>query len=289
MGVEKHPKATLCKALPLAGGVTIAVSASSWHHCKAPKTFERILEVKEGMNRPTADWKKSVSDFATTYFVPVVFMLVLVFVGLGFLGIAGVIIRHIVVPVIGILILLAIVSLLTAEMFWRLPTFNALLGLGFTYPAVIALTKEPLQAIVGIALGVLGVVSLHLYGDTMKASEQEKKTMTDVRGNQHQAVFLTKNEPDFMMLAGALSGIIAPLVCWSLKEHGLWSLFLGLYASLALGRAISWLSVEADTHAIYFWRPLAFLKQIPGFSHFFNWWHQVRHLIGIWLAHWAQE
>lgn len=256
---------------------------------KCQKLPKVILEVKEGMNRPATDWKKSVSDFATTYLVPVVFMLVLVFVGLGFLGIAGLIIRHILVPVIGVLVLLAVVSLLTAEMFWRLPTFNALIGLGFTYPAVIALTKEPLQAIVGVALGVLGVVALHLYGDTMKASEHEKKTMTDFRGNQHQAVFLTKNEPDFTMLAGALSGVIAPLVCWSLREHGLWSLFLGLYTSLALGRAISWLSVEADTHAIYFWRPFAFLKQIPGFSHFLNWWRQVRQLIGIGIAHWAQE
>jgi len=241
------------------------------------------------MARPTADWKKVAADFASTYLLPVLGIFVMVIVGLGFLGIAGFLLRHVAIPIAIVLLLLALVALLTVEMVWRLSTFNALLGLIFTYPAVVALMREPFQAIFGIVVGALVALTLHLYGDTLKAAEKQKKVVNDPTGQTHQVVILSKNAPDAPMLAVMVGSLIFTLLCWGFREHGTWNLFLGLFASLALGRAISWISVEADTKVLYFWQPFAFLKEVPGFSQFFRWWRQVRHLLGIGFAHWAQE
>ena len=241
------------------------------------------------MARPTTDWKRAATDFATTYLLPVLGIFVMVIVGLGLLGIAGFLLRNVAIPIAIVLVLLALVALLTVEMVWRLSTFNALLGLIFTYPAVVALMREPLQAIFGVVVGALGALTLHLYGDTLKASEQQRKVMNDPTGQTHQVVILSKNVPDAPMLVVVVVSLVLTVLCWGYREHGTWSLFLGLFAFLALGRAISWISVEADTKALYFWQPFAFLKEVPGFSQFFQWWRQVRHLLGIGIAHWAQE
>ena len=241
------------------------------------------------MARPATDWKKAATDFATTYLLPVLGIFVMVIVGLGLLGIAGFLLRHVAIPIAVVLVLLALVALLTVEMVWRLSTFNALLGLIFTYPAVVALIREPLQTIFGVVVGALGALTLHLYGDTLKASEQQRKVMNDPTGQTHQVVILSKNAPDAPMLVVVVVSLAFTLLCWGFRKYGTWDLFLGLFASLSLGRAISWISVEADTKALYFWQPFAFLKGVPGFSQFFRWWRQVRHLLGIGIAHWAQE
>jgi len=241
------------------------------------------------MARPTTDWRKVALDFASTYLLPVLGIFVMVIVGLGLLGIAGFVLRHVAIPVVAFLVFLAVIALLTVEMVWRLSTFNALLGLILTYPAVAALMREPLQAIFGIVIGALGALTLHLYGDTLKATEHEKKVVSDATGKTYQVVILSGNSPDIPMLAAALISLVVTLLCWVFREHGTLSLFLALFASLALGRAISWISVEADTKTLYFWRPFAFLGKVPGFSQFFQWWRQVRHLLGIGIAHWARE
>jgi hypothetical protein len=235
------------------------------------------------------DWKKVALDFASTYLLPVLGIFMMVIVGLGLLGIAGFVLRHVAIPIVTFLVLLAVIALLTVEMVWRLSTFNALLGLILTYPAVAALMREPLQAIFGIVIGALGALTLHLYGDTLKAAEHEKRVMSDATGKTYQAVVLSGNSPDIPMLASALISLAVTSICWVFREYGALSLFISLYASLALGRAISWISVEADTQTLYFWQPFAFLRKVPGFSHFFQWWRQVRHLLGIGIAHWAQE
>ncbi len=241
------------------------------------------------MARPTTDWKKATTDFASTYLLPVLGIFVMVIVGLGLLGIAGFLLRHVAIPIVIVLLLLALLALLTVEMVWRLSTLNALLGLIFTYPAVVALTREPLQAIFGIVIGALGALTLYLYGDTLKAAEQQRKVMNDPTGQTHQVVILSKNFPDAPMLVVVVISLVLTLLCWGFREQGTWSLFLGLFTSLALGRAISWISVEAETKALYFWQPFAFLKEVPGFSQFFRWWRQVRQLLGIGIAYWVQE
>lgn len=234
-------------------------------------------------------WWKAFREFAADYLLPVGLMFVLVIVGLGVLGIAGLLLRHIAIPVFVVLVVLALIALLTAEMVWRLVTFNALIGIGATFYAVAALTKEGFPTIVGILLGILGAISLHLYGDTMKASKLEKKTITDATGRTYKAVLLSSDNPNASVLGSAVAGLVIPLLCWGFREYGTWSLFLGLYASLALGRAISWISAEVDTQTLYFWRPFAFLNQVPGFAQFFRWWREVRQMLGIGIAHWAQE
>lgn len=242
------------------------------------------------MIRPARDWRKVAADFASTYLLPVLGVFVVVVLGLGLLGIVGLLLRHVVIPAIAILVLLTVAALLTADVVWRLSTFNALLGLIFTYPAVSALTREPLQAILGMVIGAFGTIALHLYGDTLKAAEQSnKKVMTDTRGQTYQVVILSGNASDTLMLAAVSVGLVVILLCWFLRHHGAWDFFLGLYASTALGRAISWISVESDTQTLYFWQPFPFLKQVPGFSHFFRWWQQVKHVLGIGIAHWSQE
>ena len=241
------------------------------------------------MARPTMDWKKVALDFASTYLLPVLGIFVMVIVGLGLLGIAGFVLRHVAIPIVTLLALLAVIALLTVEMVWRLSTFNALLGLILTYPAVAALMREPLQAIFGIVIGTLGALTLHLYEDTLKATKLEKRVVSDSTGQTHRVVILSKNAPDPLVLAVAVVSLAITLLCWGFRKYGTWDLFLGLYASLALGRAISWISVEADTKTLYFWQPFAFLREVPGFSQFFRWWRQVRHLLGIGIAHWARE
>lgn len=234
-------------------------------------------------------WWKVLKEFAADYLLPVLGVFILVIVGLGILGIFGLLLRHIAIPLFVVLIILALIALLTAEMVWRLATFNALVGIGATFYAVIALTKDALPTIVGILLGTLGAIALYLYGDTMKASKQERKTFTNTKGQTYKAVFLSGNNPDVTVLLSAIAGLVVPLLCWGYREYGTWSLFLGLYASLALGRTISWISTEADTQTLYFWRPFAFLKQVPGFAQFFQWWREVRQMLGIGVAHWVQE
>lgn len=242
------------------------------------------------MTRQAEKWWKTLKEFATDYLLPVGFVFVLVIVGLGVLGISGWLLRHIVIPVLAVLIVLALAALLTAEMVWRLVTFNALIGIGTTFYAAIALTRDAAPTIIGILLGILGAVTLHLYGDTLKASEREKRVITDSKGRTLSLVLLSGDCPDVRLLASAFAGLVIPLLCWGFREHyGTWNLFLGLYASLALGRAISWISVEADTKTIYFWQPFAFLKQVPGFAQFFQWWREVRQILGIGIAHWVQE
>ncbi|MFN4180980.1 MAG: hypothetical protein ACK4I8_11745 [Armatimonadota bacterium] len=240
------------------------------------------------MVHQTEKWQKALKEFASVYLLPAAGVFVLVIVGLGVLGIAGWMLRHIAIPVFAVLLLLAVVALLTAEMVWRLATFNALVGIGTTFYAVVALTRDAFPTIVGVALGVLSAIVLHLYGDTMKASEKEKKTFTDAKGRPYKVVLLSGDNPDAGMLASAGAGLLIPLLCWGFREHGTWSLFLGLYASLALGRAISWISVESDTQTIYLWRPFPFLNRVPGFSHFFQWWREFRQILGIGIAHWAR-
>lgn len=240
------------------------------------------------MVHQTEKWQKALKEFASVYLLPAAGMFILVIVGLGILGIAGWILRHIAVPVFAVLLLLAVFALLTAEMVWRLMTFNVLIGIGATFYAVVALTRDAFPTIVGIALGVLSAVALHLYGDTMKASRQEKKTLTDAKGRSYKVVLLSADNPDVGMLVSVGAGLLIPLLCWVFREYGTWGLFLGLYASLALGRAISWISVESDTQTIYFWRPFAFLNQVPGFSQFFQWWREVCQMLGIGIAHWVR-
>jgi len=179
------------------------------------------------MARPTTDWKRAATDFATTYLLPVLGIFVMVIVGLGLLGIAGFLLRHVAIPIAIVLVLLALVALLTVEMVWRLSTFNALLGLIFTYPAVVALMREPLQAIFGIVIGALGALTLHLYGDTLKASEQQRKVMNDPTGQTHQVVILSKN--------------MSPMCrCW-LWWWSVWRspCFAGDFANTALGTCFS--------------------------------------------------
>lgn len=241
------------------------------------------------MARQTEKWWKSVKEFATDYLLPVAGVFVLVIVGLGVLGILGWLLRHIVIPVFVVLVVLALLALMTAEMVWRLVTFNALVGIVATFFAVVALTKETFPTVVGVLLGALGAITLHLYGDTMKASEKEKRTLTDARGRTFKAVLLSGDAPDVSILASAFAGLVIPLLCWGFREYGTWSLFLGIYSSLALGRAISWIAVEADTQTAYFWRPFAFLNRVPGFAQFFQWWREVRQLLGTGVAHWARE
>lgn len=241
------------------------------------------------MARQVGKWWKPLKEFASDYLLPIAGVFILVIFGLGVLGIAGWLLKHIAIPVFVVLIVLALIALLTAEMVWRLATFNALVGIGATFYAVVALTKDAPLTIIGILLGALGATVLYLYGDTMKAAKQESKTLTDAKGQAYKVVLISGDNPDVSVLASAIAGLIVPLLCWGYREHGAWSLFLGLYASLALGRAISWISTEADTKTIYFWRPFAFLKQIPGFAQFFQWWHEVRQILGIGVAHWAQE
>ncbi len=241
------------------------------------------------MARQAEKWLKPLRDFAADYLLPVGLMFVLVIVGLGVLGVAGWLLRHIAIPVFAVLLVLALIALLTAEMVWRLATFNALVGIGATFYAVVALTQEAFPTIVGILLGALVALALHLYGDTMKASKQEKKTLTNAAGQTYKVVLLSGDNPDVSVLASAVAGLVIPLLCWVFQEYGAWSLFLGLYASLALGRAISWISTEADTQTLYFWRPFAFLNRVPGFAHFFQWWRDFRQLLGIGIAHWAKE
>ncbi|MCS7264719.1 MAG: hypothetical protein NZ805_07790 [Armatimonadetes bacterium] len=241
------------------------------------------------MARQIGKWQRALSEFATDYLVPVLGMFVLIIVGLGILGVTGWILRQIVLPVFVILVVLAVAALLTAELSWRLLAFNALVGIGSTFFAVLAFSREPFQTVVGIAIGSLCVLSLHLYGEPMKASQKEVKTIVDAKGNQFKAVLLKGDEFDFNMLSGIALGLIIPLFCWVLRDYGAWSLFLGLYASLALGRAISWIAVESDTKTAYFWQPFSFLKKLPGFSHLFRWWHEIRQFLGTTVAHWAQE
>lgn len=241
------------------------------------------------MIRQMGKWWKPLKEFASDYLMPIACVFILVIAGLGVLGIAGWLLRHIAIPIFVVLIILALIALLTAEMVWRLVTLNALIGIGTTFYAVVALTRDVFPTIVGILLGILSAIVLHLYGDTMKASKQEKKTLTDAKGQAYKVVLLSGDNPDVSVLASAIAGLVIPLLCWGFREHGAWSLFLGLYASLALGRAISWISTEADTKTLYFWRPFAFLHQVPGFAQFFQWWREVRQMLGIGIAHWVQE
>lgn len=241
------------------------------------------------MARQTERWQKALSEFATDYLVPVLGVFVLAIVGLGVLGIAGFLLRVIVIPVLLALVVLAVAAILTSEVSWRLATLDALIGVGSTFYAVLAFSKEPFQTLVGVAIGALCALTLHLYGDTAKASKQEAKTMVDATGNQVKVVLLKGDQPDINMLAGVASGLLIPLICWGFKEYGAWSLFIGLYASLALGRAISWIAIEADTETAYFWRPFAFLNKVPVFSHLFGWWHEVRRFLGTAVGHWSQE
>lgn len=241
------------------------------------------------MARQAEKWLKAFKEFATDYLLPVGLMFILVIVGLGVLGILGWLLRHIAIPVFAVLVVLALAALLTAEMVWRLMTFNAAVGIGATFYAIIALTRDASPTIIGILLGALVTITLHLYGDTLKASKQERKTLTDAKGRTYKVVLLSGNNLDISVLASAIAGLVIPLLCWGFRDYGTWSLFLGLYASLALGRAISWISVEADTQTIYFWHPFAFLKQVPGFAQFFQWWREVRQMLGIGIAHWVQE
>ncbi len=241
------------------------------------------------MARQVEKWQKALSEFATVYLVPVLGIFVFFMVGLGILGITGWILKQIAIPVFIVLVVLAAIAILTAELSWRLVTFNALVGIGLIFHSVLALTREPFQTIVGIAIGTLFAFALHLYGDTAKASKHEAKTMVDAKGNQFKAVLLKGDEPDINMIVGSIAGLFIPILCWVSREYGLWSLFLGLSASIALGRAISWIAVEADTQTAYFWRPFAFLNKVPVFSHLFQWWHEVRRVLGTGIAHWAQE
>ncbi|MCS7191756.1 MAG: hypothetical protein NZ937_02075 [Armatimonadetes bacterium] len=241
------------------------------------------------MARQSGKWQRALSEFITDYLVPVLGMFVLIMVGLGILGIIGWILRQIVLPVFIVLVVLAVIAILTAQLSWRLATFNALVGIGSTLYAVLAFAKEPFQTIVGIVVGILCAFALYLHGEPLKASKREVKTMVDAKGNQFKVILLKGEEFDINMLAGISLGLLVPLICWGFREYGAWSLFLGLYASLALGRAISWIVIEADTQTAYFWRPFAFLNKVPVFSHLFQWWHEVRRFLGTSIAHWAQE
>jgi hypothetical protein len=81
--------------------------------------------------------------------------------------------------------------------------------------------------------------------------------------------------------------LLLPLICWALQGYGLWGLFWGLYATLAIGRSLSWLSVETDTQRKIFWHPFAFLRHYPPFDRTFHWWHQTRRWLGIGIAQWS--
>ncbi|MCX7643561.1 MAG: hypothetical protein N2116_07140, partial [Armatimonadetes bacterium] len=187
------------------------------------------------MARRPEKWWQPLKEFATDYLLPVALMFILVIAGLGVLGISGWVLRYIAIPVFVILLVLALIALLTAEMVWRLVTFNALLGLGATFYAIIALAKDGPPTIIGILLGTLGAIALHLYGDTMKASKREKQTLTDAKGRVYKAVLLSGENPDISVLASSFAGLVIPLLCWGFRDYGAWSLFLGLYASLAVG------------------------------------------------------
>ncbi len=241
------------------------------------------------MARPTTNWKRVVADFATTYLVPVVGVFVLVLVGLGILGLVGLGLR-LVLPVAVVALVLAVVSLLAAEMVWRLVTFNALLGLVSIYFAVHALVREFVPAFVGLLLGILTVLLLHFYGDPEKSlKSQAKQTVTDATGHSRPAVIFSGTKVSPTVGAVAFGALLLTILCWVWREHGTWNFFLTLFSSLALGRAVVWIVMEADTQTLYFWHPFAFLREVPGFAEFFRWWRQVRSLLGIGIAYWAQD
>ncbi|MFA0754251.1 MAG: hypothetical protein IMHGJWDQ_002036 [Candidatus Fervidibacter sp.] len=242
------------------------------------------------MTHPTTNWRKALKDFAADYLVPVAGMFVLVLVGLGILGVTGWVLRWIALPMIVVLVVLGAVAILTSEMVWRLSTFNAVAGLIATYYAVHALVNEFVPTLVGVLLGIVVVMGLFLYAnDPAKAQAKEKQTLTDPTGRSHQVIVLSGNELDVPMVVGALKGLALVIVCWLLRSYGMWEFLWGLLATLALGRAIAWISLEADTQTLYFWHPFPFLREMPGFAQLFAWWHQVRRLLGVGVAHWAQE
>ncbi len=241
------------------------------------------------MARPTADWKRTLSDFAATYLVPVAGVFLVVLIGLGILGLVGWLLR-LAVPIAIVLLALAVVVLLAAEMVWRLITFNALIGLVSTYYAVYALIANFVPALIGALSGVLIVLALYFYGDPERWLQgKEKRTVQTALGQTKSAVLLSGTELTPSIGAVAFGALLLTILCWLAREHGTWDFLLSLITTLALGRAIVWISLEADTQTFYFWRPFEFLRQLPLFAAFFRWWHEVRRLLGIGIAHWAQD
>lgn len=243
------------------------------------------------MAQKATDWKKAAKDFASDYLLPLFGFVVLVFIGIGVVALAGLGLT-IAIPVALVMVLVLIAALLTSEMTWRIAVLNAVLGVGATFYAVNVLLREPIATLVGITLGILLVWALYLSGDPTKISEkasQEGKTLTDAVGQTHKVLFLSGDRLDLQMGIGSAVGLLLLLVCLVWQEHGAWSFFLGLYTALALGRAIAWFGIEADTGVKVLWRPFALLRQYPPFQQVFRWWHQTRQLLGIGLAHWTRE
>jgi len=238
------------------------------------------------MASPRRDVGKSVREFAGDYLLPAAAVMVAVVVLLGLLTIGGLVLA-LVLPIALTLAVLAAIVLLAAEMLWRVAVLDLLLGLGASVYAVNLLIQEPLTTFVGGLLGGLTAALLHLSGEPMRVRHLPTQALTDATGQNHPAILLNGDQPHFAALVGSFVGLLALLICWALQGYGLWSLFWGLYATLAIGRALSWFSVEADLQRKVFWQPFAFLRHYPPFHQVFHWWRQTRRWLGIGLAQWS--
>lgn len=237
------------------------------------------------MTQPATDWKKAVRDFASDYLLPVGGLIALFIIGIGALALAGLGLM-IAVPIALVLLLLLIIALLTSEVRWRIAALNSVLGIGATFYAVDSLLREPLWTILGVIVGGLLVWALYMNGDPVRVKEKSPETLTDALGQSHRVLLLSSDALNLQMIVGGLVGLALTILCLYV---GAWSFFLGLYASVALGRAMSWFSVEADANVKVFWQPTAFLRGYTPFRQVFNWWHQTRRLIAIGFVHWVQE
>jgi hypothetical protein len=238
------------------------------------------------MASPRRDAWKTVKEFAGDYLFPAVAVMVAVIVLLGVLTVGGLLVAFLIPVALTLAVLMGIV-LLAAEMLWRVAVLDLLLGLGASVYAVSLLTQDPVPTLIGGLVGGLTAALLHLSGEPMEVRALPTQALTDALGQNHQVVILNGDRPHLAALVGSGMGLLLPLICWALQGYGLWGLFWGLYATLAIGRSLSWLSVETDTQRKIFWHPFAFLRHYPPFDRTFHWWHQTRRWLGIGIAQWS--
>jgi hypothetical protein len=241
------------------------------------------------VTRPDQNWWASVKGFFGEYLLPAGVLAVAMVVVLGLLAIGGLLGAVVFVPVIIVLALLGLSVLVVAEMLWRIAVLDLLLGLIGAIYAATQLVQEPIPTLVGALLGGVVAWGLHLSGDTAKVHRLSTRTLTDATGRSHRVVVLNGDSSLLPVSVGTVVGLLALLICWGLRHYGLWSLFWGTFAGLALGRALSWFSVESDAQVKVFWRPFAFLRHHPPFQQVFRWWQRARSLLGIGVAHWSND
>ncbi len=238
------------------------------------------------MASPRRNGLKAFKEFAGEYLLPAAAVMVAGIILLGLLAITGLFVA-VLIPILATVAVLIILVLLSAEMLWRVAVLDLLLGAGASIYAITQLTQNPVLTFIGALLGALTAALLYLSGEMDRVRQMPPQNLTDASGQSHAVLILCDDRPNTSALSGMVGGLVTLLLCWVLRDYGLWGLFWGAYASLAVGRALSWFSVEADLQQKIFWQPFAFLHHYPPFDRVFRWWQQTRHWLGIGLAHWS--